>query len=133
MERRDFLFAMAGAVATALPLATASEASAPWVLLGSRRVGLIADHDAIFVGPMPPLRKLRLAVTGNGLFIYDMHVTYGNGAPDHIPVRWHIPQGGATRVIDLRGGTRLVRRVDFIYGKLPNGRGRTNIHLFGQV
>lgn len=133
MNRRNFAFAMAGTVA-ALTTATAAQAAMPWLYLGRRRVGLFVDHDVIAPpAPWKIYRKLKLSVTGNALFMYDLKVTFHNGGVQHIPVRWHIPEGGGTRILDLNGGDRIVRKVEFIYGKMPNGRGRTYVHLYGQI
>ena len=114
MHRRLFLAGAAGAIAT-LATSSISEALAIWVPLGRRRVNLFVDHDTIGVGSPLRFRKIKLQVTGNGLYLYDLKVTYQNGGVDHIPVRWHIPQGGGTRVIDLRGG------------------GRTYVNLYGRT
>jgi hypothetical protein len=61
-----------------------------------------------------------------------MVVTYENGQPDRIDVRHAIPQGGESRVIDLRGvGTRHIRRIDFWYDTKDLGRGRADVTVFG--
>ncbi len=65
----------------------------------------------IFAGWMNPAaapgaRSKALAqfkVTDAPLNLRHMVVTYDNGAPDKIEVRQSIPQGGESRVIDLRG------------------------------
>jgi hypothetical protein len=131
MQRRNFLLAMAGTMVTLA--AGAAQASAPWLWLGRRRVGLFVDHDQIKTGSWKIFQKLKLTVSGNALYIYDLKVTYHNGGVQHIPVRWRIPEGGATRTLDLNGSIRIVRKVEFIYGKMPNGRGRTYVNLYGQI
>lgn len=131
MQRRNFLFSMTGVLATAV-VPSLAEAAAVWVYLGKRRVNPLLDHDLIHVGPVTDFHKIRLSVTGNGLFMYDLKVTYRNGVVDDIPVRWHIPQGGGTRIIDLRGNDRVIRNVQFWYGRPVNGKGATHIMLWGR-
>ena len=131
MQRRKFIIGMAGALAIAATAGIA-EAFPTWVLLGSKHVGLFVDNDTFHVGAFHRFHKIKLQVIGNGLYLYDLKVIYHNGGVDHIPVRWHIPQGGGTRVIDLRGGDRFIRTVQLIYGKLPNGRGPTRVLLFAR-
>jgi hypothetical protein len=132
MHRRNFLLGVAG-VLTTVAAAGAAEALPVWVYLGQQRVNPFFDHDRIHVGPITDFRKIKLSVTGNGLFMYDLKVVYRNGGIDHIPVRWHIPQGGGTRIIDLRGGDRVIRNVEFWYGKALNGKGPTFVHLWGRT
>ena len=58
-----------------------------WVLLGSRDVRLAGDADTIPVkAPKGQFRQIQLRVRGNGVFIHDLTVVYGNGAADDIPV-----------------------------------------------
>ena len=132
MHRRNFLIGMSGVLATAAA-AGAAEAFPFWVYLGRRRVDPFLDHDTIHVGPVTNFHKIKLSVTGNGLFMYDLKVVYRNGGVDHIPVRWHIPQGGGTRIIDLRGGDRFIKSVQFWYGKPVNGRGPTHVSLWART
>lgn len=131
MDRRSFLFGLGGVAAAGL--VTTESQAATWYFLGKRRVGGLVDHDTIHVGASAgTFDKIRLKVTGNDLMIYDLDVTYGIGTQDDIPVRVLIPQGGMTRVIDLNYSDRIIRRVDFTYGKFPNGRGATWVELYGR-
>jgi hypothetical protein len=131
MERRNFITGLAGLV---LSGAAASKAeAATWVFLGKRKVNGLIDHDTIAVGAgAGTFDKIRLKVTGNDLMILDLDVKYGNGRHDDIPVRLLIPQGGTTRVLDLRYTNRFIAHVDFTYGKFPNGRGTTWVELWGR-
>lgn len=132
MLRRTFLGGLLLAAATPALVTTQAQA-ATWVYLGSRRVNGLLDFDRIHVGASRGLfDKIRLKVVGNHLMIYDLDVRYANGANDDIPVRTLIPQGGMTRVIDLRANNRFIRNVRFTYGKFPNGNGPTYVELYGR-
>ena len=104
-----------------------------WEVLGRRSVSLTHDHDTIQVGfTEGTFRRLRLAVRGNGLFVNSMTVVYRTGGHDMIPLRYHIPQGGESRDINLRGGNRVSRRVDLSYRSVHNGRGHAEVILSGR-
>ena len=61
-----------------------------------------------------------------------MVVTYDNGVPDNIDVRQNIPQGGESRVIDLRGtGTRSIRKIDFWYDTKGFLKGKADVTVSG--
>ena len=132
MLRRNFLAgaaAAAGLALTTLPAVAARN----WTRLGTRLVNWGLDHDTIPGGMLrAPFNHLYFKVSGNALYMLDLDVTYSNGAPDHIPVRFLIPQGGQSRIIDLRGGSRFIRRVDFTYSRPPNGRGAAIVELWGR-
>jgi hypothetical protein len=62
-----------------------------------------------------------------------MVVTYDNGQPDKIDVRQNIPQGGESRVIDLKGiGKRNIRRMDFWYETKGFMKGKADVTVFGK-
>jgi len=131
MDRRDFLKTLSGAAL--VPLVPAAAEAATWVLLGQRNVLPVADHDRIHVGAgAGTFRRIRLKVRGNALFLYDLDVRFSNGGHQDVAVRFLIPQGGQTRAIDLVGGERNIRYVDFNYGKPINWLGPTWIELWGK-
>jgi hypothetical protein len=59
-------------------------------------------------------------------------VRYGNGNVDDISTRIRVPQGGYSRVIDLRGGERYLNSVSFLYQRAINGRGSAYVELWGR-
>ncbi len=130
IARRELLLGAAGFLATGGFLDNASAAT--WVLLGARNVDWLVDHDVIQVSAGGRFDKILLKVKGNGLFLYDLKVVYGNGGVDDIPVRLHIPEGGSTRVIDLRGGNRHISSVSMTYQKPVDGGGPTTVEVWGQ-
>lgn len=119
LTRRKLIAAAFAAAAVLLPI---QAYAASWVALGSRTVNLFHDHDSIHVGMMSGLfTKIRLKVNGNAVFMRDLHVTFASGAGYDVPVRFMFLPGSASRVINLPGSARLIRRVDMTYSRLPVG------------
>ena len=104
-----------------------------WRLLGTVQARLVADHDKIIVaGPYDFFRRLKFKVTGASLNIQHMIVTYDDGGlPEKIDLRFTIPEGGESRIIDLKGGKRKIRTVEFWYQTNGVLNGRANLTLFG--
>ncbi len=104
-----------------------------WRLIGQTHADHGADHDTIIVqGPYDNFRKIKFKVTDAPLNMQRMVVTYDNGAPDNIDIRQNIPQGGESRVIDLRGvGKRSLRRIDFWYDTKGFLNGKADVTVFG--
>ena len=88
-----------------------------WRLLRTITANHKADHDKIVVaGPYDYFRRLKSKVTNAPLNMQRMIVTFDNGGPpENIEVRFNIPQGGKSREIDLKGGKRKLRNVQFWY------------------
>lgn len=124
-----FLAACLGLLALSIPAAAGDR----WELLGQRVVNDRLDHDEIVVtSARGDWEALKLKVKKAPVRIHDMKVQYGNGAVDDIPIRGVIPQGGESRVIDLRGNDRVIRKVTFTYDAKTLGRKRAEILLFGR-
>jgi len=128
-------YSLALAATIALLVSTPADAQFHdrWEHLGSRSVMLARDRDAIVVGMIEGhFRELQIVVRNNGVFFNEMTVIYSNGGNDSIPLRTLIPAGGRSRLIDLRGGDRFIRRIEFSYRSVPNGRGRALVEVYGR-
>lgn len=136
MLRRTFIVGvLAGGVALAsMPLGLAAQDKVGrWEKLGERKVNRIADRDTIIVGNNEGgFRQLRIHVLENSIHIEQLTVVYGNGANDDLPVRALIPAGGKSRVIDLKGGKRNIRRVEMVFQSIRNGKGRATVEVWAR-
>jgi hypothetical protein len=104
-----------------------------WVELGCKEVAFLgSDRDSIRVGRREGrFKAIRLEARGNDVEMLDLRVIYANGEPDDIPVRSLIRQGTRTRPLDLRGWQRPIDRIDMVYQKRLNFRGRAVICVEG--
>lgn len=104
-----------------------------WVYLGQRKVNYGLDKDVIPVGPNATgFSKLKIKVTGGGLNMHKMVVTYGNGEKDNIPLKFNFHKGAESRVIDLRGGKRQIKKITFWYDSKNISNRRATIHVAGR-
>jgi hypothetical protein len=99
-------------------------------VLGERMVDGAADHDAIDVAGSDRFSRIEIAVNGSALEMFDVVITFGNGEKFSPPTRLVFDNHSSSRVIDLPGGDRDIRRIDFRYGNLPGG-GRAHVVVRG--
>jgi hypothetical protein len=59
-------------------------------------------------------------------------VVYGTGASDDLELRDVIPAGGQSRPLDLRGGDRVIKRIDFVYEAKSLGRRGAVVEVLGR-
>ena len=104
-----------------------------WKLIGTTHAAHTADHDVINVsGPYDFFRKLKFKVTGAPLNILRMVVTYDDGGqPENIDVRYDIPKGGESRIIELKAGKRKLRTVQYWYDTKALVNHQADVTLFG--
>ena len=86
-----------------------------WEVLGTRTVSFGADRDTIPVGLTGTYKKIKLKVTGNAIDMLDLKVHFANGSVQDVAVRKVIPKGGETRVIDLQGANRVIKKITMVY------------------
>lgn len=104
-----------------------------WDKLGSRKVTFKQDYDEIMITAREgTFRALKLMVEDGPIEVDHIIVHYRKGRPEELNVRENIPAGGETRVLDLRGTNRVIRRVVFYYKTTnPAGR-RATVTLYGK-
>jgi hypothetical protein len=109
-----------------------SDGGGRWEFLGERVVHGRVDADVIPVTRLEGrFSELMVEVKGSALEMYDMRVTFGDGEDFSPPTRLVFAKGSRSRSIQLPGGNRIIRKVEFRYGNLPRG-GRARVKLFGR-
>ncbi len=76
-------------------------------------------------------RGLKLRVLNSSVEIYDLKIVYGNGSAHDVPVRQVIPAGGETRIIDLPGDTRIIKKVELVYRTRTKRPWRATVQAWG--
>jgi hypothetical protein len=103
-----------------------------WRELGRVKAGHNGDHDKIEInGPHDSYRRLKFRVENSALNMSKMVVVYDDGAPENIEVRNEIKKGGESRVIDLKGGKRKLRSVEFWFDTKGVLNGKAEVILYG--
>jgi hypothetical protein len=74
--------------------------------------------------------SVQLRVEGSSLLMHDVRIVFGHGEVFEPRVRLVFDENSRSRVIDLPGNTRRIKRVDFRYGNLPGG-GSARVALWG--
>lgn len=133
LTRRELLRALPAAAAVAAAgqaLARAHE----WVALGERVVDDRVDHDAIAVSARGDFEALQVRVLGHAVQFRDMKVHYANGRTQDVELRGVIGAGQESRVIDLAGGERVIRRIEFWYDAQTARRGaKARVRVFARL
>ena len=113
-------------------VAAVADAGRVWARLGKRTVTDRADHDRIMVtGDRGRFSAIKITVRRHAVEFRKVEVTFGNGETQTVELRRVIPAGSESRVIDLRGGDRVIRQVDFWYDA-QSIREQAVVMLFGR-
>jgi len=114
---------------------TASPAASSWKKLGERTVNgrpNQEDRDTITVGADDgAFTAVQVKVENSALKMHDMKITFGDGSVQDVATAFVFGPNQLTRVIDLPGNKRIIRKVDFRYSNLPGG-GNARVELWGR-
>jgi hypothetical protein len=104
-----------------------------WVKLGKRKVSKGVDHDVIMVTVRKgAFRKLKFKITKSPVHIQSIKIVYANGTSEMIHIKKNFKRGEFSRVIDLKGNKRIIKKVVFNYHTKLFARGKAKIHLYGK-
>lgn len=122
IKMRNVAFAAAVAAGVA---GFAAPASAAYVRLGSVEVGFKVDRDTNWTRFGGRMEGLRLKADRSDIQCRSIRVLYGNG-------KWGKVFSGRLREdqpvkVDLQGGLRIVKRIDFVCRSLERGGAKINI------
>lgn len=103
-----------------------------WQQLGFTMANFLSDKDDIWVSGADNFRRLKFQVFDAPVDMLNMHVVYENNQFDNVELRFLIPAGGESRVIDLKGTSRRIKKVTFWYkSQRPGFKGKAKVVLWG--
>jgi hypothetical protein len=91
-----------------------------WHKIGERHVDFVKDRDEILVVGADRFSSIKFKVTEASIDLLSLEVYYESGDRQDIDVRSPIITGNESRVIDLNGGERSLKKIVFVYKTLPN-------------
>lgn len=118
---------------TAMLFLSFSSTAQKWERLGSRVVNFGLDKDVIPVGAHEGnFTKLRVVVKGGAINMHRMTVHYMNGEVEKIALKHNFSKKSATRLIDLNGHKRKIKKIVFFYDTKNLARKRATVSVFGR-
>ena len=103
-----------------------------WHKIGEVKASFKTENESIIVLGKDAFKSIKLMVTDAPINIQNIQVFYETGDPEEISVRSELKAGAETRVIDLKGGTRELKKVVFTYKTLPNAKDeKAHVELYG--
>ena len=111
---------------------TQNTARTNWRFLADKWVNYGVDHDVILLGDLKDdFRQIKLRITDAPLRMYDMKVYFDNGDVQDVALKTLFRQGDESRVIDLNGGLRHLRKIEFWYETKGGRKGKSRIAVWG--
>lgn len=107
--------------------------SMKWEKLGQKMVNINIEHDVIPVTIKDGVfSALKFKVLKAPVRIINIKVHYGNGTVENFPINRVIKAGGESKVFDLPGNKRIIKRISFNYKSVPTAKGRGILVAWGR-
>ncbi len=104
-----------------------------WEKLGVKKVNMQADHDVITVTANQGVyTKVKLKILKAPIHLLNMKIVFGSEAIENIVFDKLFTAGSGTRIIDLPGNKRIIKKVILNYKSIPVGKGKAVVVLFGK-
>jgi hypothetical protein len=103
-----------------------------WERLGTRSVDHRGDHDTIMADFQGDFTAIKIEVDRTELEMYNVRVNFGNGEHWSPDTRFEFREGTWSRTIDLPGGVRHIRSIDFWYRTEHRGEGKAIVTAWGR-
>ncbi|MFZ4475195.1 MAG: hypothetical protein ACOYPR_08385 [Saprospiraceae bacterium] len=88
----------------------------PWEILGMRKINYSLDRDEIIVTRAEGVfTALKVKVKKAPINMQKLVVTFGNGEVEELELRNNFAAGSESRVIDLPGNKRVIKKIVFWY------------------
>lgn len=103
-----------------------------WKFIGDKIANYSIDRDVLFVTGNDIFTKVKIHVTDAPLNMYDMDIFFENGDKQNVGLKENFAQGSWSRVIDLPGNIRRIKKIEFVYDTKNVGRGKARIAIWGK-
>jgi hypothetical protein len=130
----NFLIICLAGIVTSFSIPDSPSAKGPrWDLLGSRTVDFALDHDEIAVtGFEGKFEAVKIKVMRAPLNIHKVVVHFANGGEQDLLIKNNFKAGGESRVIDLTGDDRVIRRISLWYDTKNKARKKALVQVWGR-
>ena len=109
-----------------------SEGFQQWNLIGEKKVSFLVDRDVIQVRGNDKYSQIKLKMKDGPVHILDMDIHFENGDKFDVAIRQKFSNGGESRVIDLPGGSRKMKKIEFWYETRGFAKGRGRVQVWGK-
>ena len=105
---------------------------AGWHKIGETTADFKSEKDELVVLGADKFKSIKIKVTDAPIHIANLEVYYESGDNESIMLKSDFKAGGESRVIDLKGKDRDLKKVVFVYNTVPNSKDdKAHVELYG--
>jgi hypothetical protein len=103
-----------------------------WLKIGETIVDFQTERDEIYVMGADRFSAIKFKVDDEPINLISLEIYYDKGDKQEFPVNLSIKAAGESKIIDLDGDERSIRKIVFIYRTLPNRKDvKARVEIWG--
>lgn len=95
-----------------------------WHKIGETKVDLSKDHDEIIVLMADRFSAIKFKVDEQSIHLMSMDVYFETGDKQSLKIDAPIQAAGESRVLNINGGERDLKKITFTYKTMPNAKNK---------
>ena len=104
-----------------------------WEKLGTKTVNMKADHDVLTVSFHEGFyTKVKFVIRKAPIYLKNVNIVFGNGNNKNIIFNRKFAPNSTTRIIDLPGNKRVIKKIKMNYKSAPTQKGRAVFVIWGK-
>jgi len=120
-----------GTVSAQQPAVMFSDAKG-WHKIGETTVDFKREKDQVMVMGADRFAALKFKVADAPVDIHDMRIFYEGGDSTIVKVNTPVLAGAESKIIDIKGGERNIKKIEFDYKTLPNRKDeKAHVEIWG--
>lgn len=126
------------AITTSFGVATAQKAEiitsdkTGWHKIGETTVDFQKESDEILVMGADKFAKIQIKVTEAPIDLISLDIFYESGDNQSVKINTPVKAPGESRIIDLNGSERSLKKIVFVYKTLPNRKDvKAKVEIWG--
>lgn len=109
------------------------EADAQWVSIGKKKVTYGPDYDEMIVTSVRgDFKAIKIRVTKAAVNMHRCVIVFGNGTKQEVQLRKYFAPRTESRVIDLNGRDRVIKKIKFWYDTKNRAPKRGTVTVFAK-
>ncbi len=103
-----------------------------WHKIGENTVNFKTDRDEILVIGADKFRSILFRVSEAPIHLVRANISYESGDGEDISLDFPVQVAGESRIVNLNGGERSIKKITFVYHTLPNRRDeKAHVEIWG--
>ena len=103
-----------------------------WHKIGETTVNFVKEREEIIVTGSDRFASIKFKVIDAPIQLMDLEVYFESGDKQVIKVNTSIKAPGESRIIDIKGGERDLKKIVFIYKTVPNRKDdKAHVEIWG--